>query len=133
MRRFKQDDLQEDANGELGHLNDYLSGRFESNDQQWNVFGMEKLVADEKFLLVVWFDGAYLMALTDTVKSLFQSDSTGTTGGSGGNKRNLIVIGLVVISLVCSILLTIFGSSRSAGGWSARVRWRPRYYRSPTR
>ena len=53
MRRFKQDDLQEGNNLELGHLNEYVTGRFESNDQQWNIFSMEKLVADEKFLLVV--------------------------------------------------------------------------------
>ena len=53
MRRFKEDDLQQEAHVELGHLNDYLNGRFESNDQQWNVFSMEKLVTDEKFLLAV--------------------------------------------------------------------------------
>lgn len=53
MRRFKQDDMQRENNVELGHLGEYLNGCFESNDQQWNVFSMEKLIADEKFLLVV--------------------------------------------------------------------------------
>ena len=53
MRRFKQDEMQDEASVDLGDLNKYLSGRFESNDQQWNIFSMEKLVADEKFLLVV--------------------------------------------------------------------------------
>ncbi len=53
MRRYKQDEIQDRADLGLGHLNDYLNGRFESNDQQWNIFSMEKLVDDEKFLLVV--------------------------------------------------------------------------------
>ena len=53
MRRFKQDELQDKVTVELGHLQDYLTGQFDSKGQLWNVFSMEKLVADEKFLLVV--------------------------------------------------------------------------------
>lgn len=53
MRRFKEDEMQQEAEVELAQLKEYLSGCFESNDQQWNVFSMEKLVADEKFLQAV--------------------------------------------------------------------------------
>ncbi len=53
MRRFKQGDMKDEVTVDLGHLQNYLTGRFDSNDQQWNIFSMDKLVADEKFLLVV--------------------------------------------------------------------------------
>ena len=58
------------------------------------------------------------MALADTIKNMVSPAPATSSGGSGGggNARNLIVIGLVVLSLGAAVVLTFLGSARTTSG-----------------
>ncbi len=62
------------------------------------------------------------MALLDNIKNILNSSSaTAGSGSGGGSKRNLVVIGLVAISLICSIVFTVLGSMASTGSAGAEA------------
>lgn len=60
------------------------------------------------------------MALLDKIKNILNSSSSTTGSGSGGgSRRNLIVVGLVAISLICSVVFTILGTLKSTASAGA--------------
>jgi len=53
MRRFKPEAKKQTAVAEMGNLEPYLDGVFNDAQTQWNVFSVEKLVTNDRFLKVV--------------------------------------------------------------------------------
>ncbi len=52
LRRFKDEEHQDDVNPGMGLIQDYLAGVFVDQVRRWNVFSVEKLVNTEQFYRV---------------------------------------------------------------------------------
>ncbi len=53
LRRFKPEEMQQQAGQETGLVGDYVTGMFADQMRSWKVFSVEKLAASEQFLRVV--------------------------------------------------------------------------------
>lgn len=53
LRRFKQEELQDEAGPDTDSINQYLAGIFVDQVRRWNVFSIGKLVNTDQFVRVV--------------------------------------------------------------------------------